>query len=355
LDSNLAKTKEILTYAVSKGASDCHIVPGEAPIIRVDGVLEKIPGQNTLRPEESEQLIYATLRPEYATRLKSEKEVDFSFGFDGARVRTNIYFERGEVAASYRFITDKIRLFDELKLPPIIQEFGNREQGLVIISGPTGHGKSTTIAALIEYVNQNFSKHIVTVEDPVEYIFVNKKSVVSQRELGTDTLSFPRALRSVLREDPDVVFVGEMRDLETFEAALTIAETGHLVFTTLHTNSAAQTPDRIIDIFPKNQQGQVRQQVANILAGIISQRLIRRAAGKGRIVACEIMVANSAVRSLIREAKTHQLQSVIQTSASEGMITLDKVLADFVSRGEISLEEALKWASDIKQFKQMVF
>jgi len=345
----------ILQRAINSRASDLHLVSLEKPVIRVDGQLQKLEDENTLSTEEAQELIATTLKAEYVSKLKSEKEVDFSFDFDGARVRANVYFEAGRVAGSFRFIPQEIKLIPELGLPPIIQEFGNREQGLLVITGPTGHGKSTTIAAIIEYINQNFANHVVTIEDPVEYVFKNKKSILTQRELSTDTLSFSRALRSVLREDPDVVLVGEMRDVETFEAALTIAETGHLVLTTLHTNSASQTPDRIIDVFPKNQQSQIRQQLANVLVGVVSQRLIQKASGSGRIAVCEIMVANQAIRSLIREGKTHMIQSVIQTSASEGMITLDKVLADCVSRGEIALEEAIKWASDIKMFKQMVF
>lgn len=351
----LERVTTIFRRTVQIGASDLHVVPGEIPVVRIDGKLNKLSAEEPLTQTEVEEIIQATLRPEYAKRLKFDKEVDFSFNFDGARVRANIYFEKKGVAGSFRFIPQKIKSFEDLGLPPIIQELSSKEQGLVIVTGPTGHGKSTTIAALIEHINNKMQRHIITVEDPVEYVFENKKSIITQRELGTDTLSFTRALRSVLREDPDVVFIGEMRDMETFEAALTIAETGHLVLTTLHTNDAAQAPDRIIDVFPKNQQEQVRQQVANVLAGVVSQRLIPRASGKGRIAACEIMIANNAIRSIIREDKTHQIQSVIQTSASEGMITLDKVLAGFVSTGEITLEEALNWTSDVKNFKQMVF
>lgn len=353
--SSIDGVREIFTKAINAGSSDLHLVSGEPAIIRIDGKLQKMDGANVLDAKVVSDFVQLTMRSEYVDRLKREKEVDFSFNFDGSRVRANVFFESGAVSASYRFITEKVRLFDELNLPPVIEEFGNQNQGLVVIAGPTGHGKSTTIASLIEYVNQKYSKHIVTVEDPVEYVFKNQKSIITQRELGTDTLSFARALRSVLREDPDVVFIGEMRDLDTFQAALTIAETGHLVFTTLHTNTAAQTPDRIIDVFPKNQQDQVRQQLANVLSGVVSQRLIQRASGQGRIPVCEIMVANSAIKSLIREDKTHQIQTVIQTGAAEGMITLDKVLADYVSKGEITLDEALKWANDVKQFKQMVF
>lgn len=351
----LEKVASVFRRTVQLGASDLHLVPGEIPVARIDGKLNKIAEEEPLTQSEVEDMIQATLRPEYAKKLKIDKEVDFSFNFDGARVRANIYFEKKGVAGSFRFISQKIKSFDELGLPPIIQEFASREQGLVVVTGPTGHGKSTTIASLIEFINTTSPRHIITIEDPVEYVFENKKSIISQRELGTDTLSFSRALRSALREDPDVVFIGEMRDVETFEAALTIAETGHLVLTTLHTNDAAQAPDRIIDVFPKNQQDQIRQQVANVLAGVVSQRLIPRASGKGRVIACEIIIANNAIKSIIREDKTHQIPTIIQTSASEGMITLDKVLAGYVSTGEITLEEALNWTTDPKNFKQMVF
>lgn len=351
----LSKITTIFTRTIQMGSSDLHIVPGEIPVVRVDGKLKKLPDESPLSKTDSEEIIGATLRPEYASRLKSEKEVDFSFNYDGARVRANIYLEKKGVAGSFRFIPQKIRSLEDLGLPPVFQDFANREQGLVIVTGPTGHGKSTTIAALIEHINNNFSRHIITIEDPVEYVFENKKSIVTQRELGTDTLSFSRALRSALREDPDVVFIGEMRDFDTFEAALTIAETGHLVLSTLHTNDASQAPDRIIDASPKNQHEQVRQQVANVLTGVVSQRLIPKASGQGRVVACEVMVANNAVRSVIREGKSHQLPSIIQTGASEGMISLDKVLANLVSTGEITLEEALNWTNDAKNFKQMVF
>lgn len=347
--------KGIFSKAIKSRASDLHLIGEEEPIIRVDGKLMALPEEKKLSVEACENIIAQTLKKEQAEVLKEQKEIDFSFNFDGSRIRANIYFEKGRVAGSFRFIPAKVKNFKELGLPPIIQQFANLEKGLLIITGPTGQGKSTTIASLIEYINQNFARHIVTIEDPVEYLFKNGKSIVSQREYGTDTRSFARALKSALREDADVVFVGEMRDLETFDAVLTLAEAGHLVFTTLHTNEAAQTPSRIVDAFPKNQQVQVRQQLANVLSGIASQRLVQRANNEGRVPACEIMVANPAIRNLIREGKDHQIQSVIQTSANEGMISLDQVLADFVARGEVTLEEALLWASDPRQFKQMVF
>jgi len=351
----IGQLKSIFVKAIKSRASDLHLISGQSPIIRVDGKLSPLSGENPLSIEVCEALVALTLKPEQVKTLKHNKEIDFSFNCDGSRIRANIYFEQGRVAGSFRFIPAKVISVSELGLPPIIQQFASLEKGLLIVTGPTGQGKSTTIASLIEFINQNNSKHIVTIEDPVEYLFNSGKSIISQREYGTDTMSFERALKSALREDADVVFVGEMRDLPTFDAVLTIAEAGHLVFTTLHTNEASQTPSRIVDAFPKNQQIQVRQQLANVLAGIVSQRLVQKASGQGRLPACEIMVANAAIRNLIREGKDHQIQSVIQTSANEGMISLDQVLADYVAKGQVTLEEALLWTSDPRQFKQMVF
>jgi twitching motility protein PilT len=351
----ISTLKSIFSKSIKQRASDLHLISKQVPIIRIDGKLMPLVGESVISDETCEALVSLTLKPEQVKILKHQKEIDFSFNFDGSRIRANIYFEQGRVAGSFRFIPAKVLRVDELGLPPIVHEFANLEKGLLIVTGPTGQGKSTTIASLIEYINQNFSRHIVTIEDPVEYLFHSGKSIISQREYGTDTMSFERALKSALREDADVVFVGEMRDLATFDAVLTIAEAGHLVFTTLHTNEASQTPSRIVDAFPKNQQIQVRQQLANVLAGIVSQRLVHKAAGQGRLPACEIMVANAAIRNLIREGKDHQIQSVIQTSANEGMISLDQVLADYVAKGQVTLEEALLWASDPRQFKQMVF
>jgi twitching motility protein PilT len=292
--------------------------------------------------------------PDQIERLRQRKEIDFSFGYQQMRFRTNVFYQKGYVSASLRLIPLSVKTIDQLGLPPILEKFTLPSQGFVIITGPTGHGKSTTLAAMIEHINSDRSEHIITIEDPIEYVFEHKKSIISQREVGSDTNSFGRALRSALREDPNVVLVGEMRDLETIEAALTLAETGHLVFTTLHTNSASQTADRIIDIFPPHQQQQVRMQLANVLLGVVSQRLLPRISG-GRVLACEIMLANSAVRNTIREGKTHQLPNIIQTSASEGMISLDKVLAELVSKGEITIDDALAWSLDPKAFKMMVY
>ena len=350
----LPEMKKLLDLAVGKKASDLHLTVGVPPMIRIDGALMAVPGESALTGEMSAKLIQSFMTPEQVERLKVRQEVDFSFGYQNMRFRTNTYFQKGNLAASLRLIPKMIKSIIELGLPPILEKFTTQSQGFMIITGPTGHGKSTTLAAMINEINHKRSEHIVTIEDPIEYVFEHDKSIISQREVGSDTNSFARALRSCLREDPNVVLVGEMRDLETIEAALTIAETGHLVFATLHTNSAAQTADRIIDVFPPHQQQQVKMQLAYVLLGVISQRLIPKTQG-GRVVACEIMIANSAVRNTIREGKTHQLNNIIQTSAAEGMITMDKVLAELVSKGEISIDNALTWALDPKAFKMMVY
>lgn len=349
-----AELEKLLNAAIGAQANDLHILVGVPPMFRVEGKLTAIPDETALTGERVAKLIKSLLLPKQIEDLEQRRELDFSFGHAESRIRANVYYQRGELAASLRFIPKKIRTLTDLNLPPILEKFTQSAQGFVIISGPTGHGKSTTLAALVELINSTRTDHIITIEDPVEYVFEHQKSIISQREVGGDTNSFARALRSALREDPNVILVGEMRDLETIEAAITLAETGHLVLTTLHTNSAAQTPDRIIDVFPPHQQSQIRMQLANVLLGVVSQRLLPRAAG-GRIVAAEVLVANNAVRNLIREAKTHQIGNIIQTSAAEGMISLDKVLAELVSKGEISLDDALTWALDPKAFKMMVY
>lgn len=349
-----AELKALLETAVAAKASDLHLTVGVPPIIRVDGRLSALPKETVVTSDRVAKLVKALLLPDQETRLKEQRELDFSFSFADVRVRANIYFQRSDPAASLRFIPRQVRNLVDLGLPPILEKFTQAAQGLVIITGPTGHGKSTTLAALVDLINESRSEHIITIEDPIEYIFDHKKSIISQREVGSDTQSFGRALRSALREDPNVILVGEMRDLETIEAAITIAETGHLVFTTLHTNSAAQTPDRVIDVFPPHQQGQIRMQLSNVLLGVISQRLLPRTSG-GRMVAAEVLIANNAVRNLIREGKTHQIDNIIQTTAAEGMISLDKVLAELVSKGEVSLDDALTWAIDPKAFKMLVY
>jgi twitching motility protein PilT len=343
-----------LDYAVSKHASDIHINVGIPVTLRVDGKLFSIPDVEPLTPSKAKEIIAGVADDDLLTALEQKKEVDFSFGYKDMRFRVNLYYQKSNIAASFRLIPSSIRPFKDLGLPPILEKFTEHSQGFVIITGPTGSGKSTTLAAMIDKINEERREHIITIEDPIEYVFEHKKSIISQREVGQDTNTFARALRSCLREDPDVVLVGEMRDLETIDAALTLAETGHLVFTTLHTNSAAQTADRIVSVFPPHQQQQVRSQLASVLLGVVSQRLIPRVNG-GRVLAAEIMIANSAVKSLIRDNKIHQIPNIIQTAASEGMISLDKVLAELVSRGEITLEDALTWAVDSKSLKMMVY
>lgn len=346
--------KKLLEHAIAKHASDIHLLVGTPPTIRIDGKLSAVRDEENLTSEKCEEYVNNLLNTDQQNRLKSEREIDFSFGYQGTRFRTNVFFQKNNISAALRLIPSKVRNFSELGLPPILEKFTLASQGLVVITGPTGHGKSTTLAAMVDYINTNRNAHIITIEDPIEYVFSHGKSIITQREIGSDSHSFSRALRSSFREDPDVILVGEMRDLETIETALTLAETGHLVLTTLHTNSASQTADRIVDVFPPHQQPQIRSQLASVVLGVVSQRLIPKTSG-GRAVACEIMIANNAVRNMIREGKSHQLNNIIQTSASEGMISLDKVLAEFVNKGDITVDDALTWAMDQKAFKMMIY
>ena len=343
-----------LDFAIAQNASDVHFSVGVPAMIRVDGRLAAIPGAPIISEAVAQTLVTSFVPKDLLLTLRQKRELDFSFGYKNMRFRVNVYFQKGSISASLRAIPKEIRGFKELGLPPILEKFTEHSQGFVIITGPTGSGKSTTLAAMINKINLEKRKHIVTIEDPIEYVFEHKQSLISQREVGTDTNSFARALKSALREDPDVVLIGEMRDLETIEAAMTLAETGHLVLTTLHTNSAAQTADRIVNVFPPHLQQQISSQLASVLLGVVSQRLIPRING-GRVMAAEIMVANTAVKSLIRDGKNFQIPNIIQTSAAEGMISLDKVLAELVSKGEITLEDALNFAIDQKAFKMMVY
>lgn len=354
--ANTASTrmKKLLDEAIAKHASDLHLSVGVPPIIRIDGKLLPIAGEAVLSADDTKKLSESLMTEAQIERYLAKRELDFSFGYQTMRFRANVFFERGNSACALRLIPKDVRTLAELNLPAVLEKFTLPTQGLVLMTGPTGHGKSTTAAALIKHINDTRREHVITIEDPIEYLFEHNKSIIQQREINADTLSFARALRSALREDPNIVVLGEMRDLETIEAAMTVAETGHLVFATLHTNNAAQTADRIIDVFPPHQQPQVRAQLSNVLVGIISQRLLPRVSG-GRIAAVEIMIANSAVRNLIRESKTHQLNNIIQTSGGEGMISLDKVLAELVSKGEITIDDALIWAFDPKAFKMMVY
>ena len=344
----------LLDYAIEKGASDIHIQHDTPPMVRISGQLTAMDLPVYTADKCNEMIGYFIGEERLQKLYETKSEQDFAFSYENLRFRCNIFFQRGVMAASLRLLPNKIRTMEELGLPTVIQEMANQNQGFLIVAGPTGHGKSTTLASILNHIAAERSGHIITIEDPIEYVFANKKSVVVQRELGADTPSFASALRAALREDPDVVLVGEMRDLETMQAALEIAQTGHLVLTTLHTNSAAQTANRIIDVFPPHQQDQIRVMLAEVLLGIVSQRLLPRIQG-GRALVTEILVANPAVRSLIREAKTHQIPNVIQTSASEGMISLDKSLADLVNKGELALQDALAWSLDPKVLKTMVY
>ena len=322
--------------------------------MRLEGYLTPIAGYQKLNAEEVETLVFAILDEDQRRILLKDKEFDFSFAFgDLGRFRVNAFHERGNLAASLRLIPNQIKTIAELGLPPVIQNFAEFPRGLVLITGPTGSGKSTTLAALVDKINSEKAQHIITIEDPIEFTHKSKRSAVVQREVHYDTYSFSAALRSALRQDPDIVLIGEMRDLETISAAITIAETGHLVFATLHTNSAAQSIDRMIDVFPPHQQPQVRSQLANVLQGICAQRLIP-AIGGGRVVSAEVLVANPAVRNIIREGKTHQLDAVIQTGADQGMQTMDRTLVKLVQTGVITYDNAREYAVDIVEFERLM-
>ena len=334
------KLGELLLTCAKQDASDLHLAVGRHPTLRIDGALVPLTSYPILTPQDVEQLIFSLLTEKHQGERLLKRQVDFSYTYeDKARFRVNAYFQRGYMAAALRLIPAKIRTIEELRLPPILHDFTSLSQGFVLVVGPAGHGKSTTLAALLDEINHTRTEHIITIEDPIEYIFIQDKSIISQREVRSDTPDFSQALRSVLRQDPDVIMIGEMRDTESIATALTAAETGHLVFSTLHTNSAAQTIDRIIDSFPAEQQGQIASQLAATLVAIISERLIPRVEG-GRVPACEIMIANPAIRNLIRERKSYQIDLVIETNAQEGMITLNRSLADLVRQREISLENA---------------
>ncbi|MBD3282233.1 MAG: PilT/PilU family type 4a pilus ATPase [Candidatus Portnoybacteria bacterium] len=335
-----AELEEILEVAGQHGASDIHFSVGRNPTLRIDGNLVELEKYPILTKDHAEGLIENLLTDEQKERVIKEREIDFSYNYkDKARFRVNVFHQRGNISAALRFFPAKIKTIKELNMPERIENFINYSQGLLLVVGPTGHGKTTTMAALADLINHNQTKHIITIEDPIEYIFEQDKSIIDQREVGDDTKSFPKALRAAFRQDPDVIVVGEMRDLETISTALTAAETGHLVMATLHTNSAAQTIDRIIDSFPAEAKNQVRTQLASTLLGVVSQRLIPQVDG-GRVPAVEIMIANSAVRNLIREGKIYQIDLVLETSTDEGMISLNRSLADLVHQGNISLENA---------------
>lgn len=346
--------EQLLLATAENGASDLHISPGHYPAIRLDGHLIQIAGTQILDPSASYGLVVELVGPERKDRFLSEKELDFSYEYAGKyRFRVNAYHARGGIAASLRLIPNEIKTLEELNLPPIIKIFSRLSQGFVLVVGPNGHGKSTTLAAIVDLINRERSEKIVTVEDPIEYIFTPNKSIIDQREIYQDTFSFHKAIRSTFRQNVNVILVGELRDYETMSAAVTAAETGHLVFASLHTNSASQTIERIIDSFPPNQQAQVRSQLANTISGVISQRLIQRVKG-GLIPAVEVMIATTAVRTLIRDNRPRQLDLVIETSQDIGMIPLDRSLADLVRRKEISLERAEFYSPNPAELKNQL-
>ncbi|PIY78942.1 MAG: type IV pili twitching motility protein PilT [Candidatus Pacebacteria bacterium CG_4_10_14_0_8_um_filter_43_12] len=335
---------DILEQLVQAEGSDVHIVMGSPPMLRVHGNLKAVEGAPVLTAKQTEALILPLLTQEQKDYVAVNKELDFGYSFqDKGRFRINVYNAQGALGAAMRLIPSRIKSIEDLQLPPIMNEFSNFNQGLVLLTGPTGEGKSTTLASIIDLINSTRSEHIVTIEDPIEFIYKPKKSIITQREIHHDTNSWEIALRSVLREDPDVVLIGEMRDYETIAAALTISETGHLVFATLHTSTAAETIDRIVDVFPARQQGQIRQQLAATVKVVASQRLLP-AVGSGRIAALEIMIANPAIKNLIREGKSHQIDTVIQTQSAAGMMLFESHLLQLIQRNAITTETALAHA-----------
>lgn len=335
---------QLLEIALQKGASDLHLVVGVQPTLRIDGDLVVVENTQVLAPEMAKNFAFALMSEQQRQLFVNNKELDFSYQLENkARFRINAYFQKGSASLALRLIDARVKSIDELKLPAMCHQITKLKQGFVLLTGPTGSGKSTTLAAMIEEINTSRAEHIVTIEDPIEFLYTPKKSLISQREMNQDTHSWTLALKSVLREDPNVVLVGEMRDYETIAAALTVAETGHLVFATLHTNSAAQSIDRIIDVFPENQQPQVRNQLASTLEAVFAQRLVPALAG-GRVPALETMLASSAVRNTIREGKTYQINNIIQTSAGVGMMSLESSLAYWVKAGVISLQKAQEFS-----------
>ena len=347
--------RSLLEEMIEREASDLHVTAGERPKLRVDGDIVNSSCEEVLTPKDTLSLAYSVLTENQKKRFENENELDFSFGIQNlARFRGNVFKQRGCVAVVIRMIPFSIQTFQDLGLSPIIAKLAERPRGLVLVTGPTGSGKSTTLAAMIDKINKERKGHIITVEDPIEFIHRHQQCIINQREVGTDTKSFSSALKYALREDPDVILIGEMRDLDTISAALTIAETGHLAFATLHTNSAAEAINRIIDVFPSNQQSQVRAQLAFVLEGIITQTLLQKSKGKGRVMAAEIMVATPAIRALIRDDKIHQIYSAMQSGKKHGMQTMNDALYQHYTNRDITLEEALRVTHDPIEFQRMV-
>ena len=345
---------DFLSITVKERASDLHLSPGHPPVLRIGGTLVPLVKKKVLSPKDTEGLAKALMSAELWQRFLEVKEIDFSYNFaQSSRFRVNVFFQKGTVSCALRLIPGQIQTIEELNLPPVLHEFTKAEQGFVLITGPSSHGKSTTLAALIDEINHQKPVHIITIEDPIEYFFEDDRAIIDQREVGFDTLSFAKALRSTFRQDPDVIMVGEMRDAETIATAITAAETGHLVFSTLHTNDAAQTIHRIVDSFPPAQQSQIRAQLSGSLLGIISQRLLPRIKG-GLIPACEILFSTAAVGNLIRENKIHEIPMIIETSAEAGMITLNKALANLVRAKEITMRSALEYSLNPIELRKLI-
>ncbi|HMC37599.1 MAG TPA: type IV pilus twitching motility protein PilT [Actinomycetota bacterium] len=352
---NDVSVQELLSKVLDMDGSDLHITAGARPTIRLHGDLKPLEEYPKLEPEQLRRMIYSILPQRHRERLEQDLELDTSFSLPGkARFRVNVYFQRDAIGAAFRLIPFVIRSVEQLGLPPQVEDFARLPRGLVLVTGPTGSGKSTSLAALIDVINQEKDVHIMTVEDPIEYLHSHKRAVVNQREVGADTHSFGNALKHVLRQDPDVILVGEMRDLETIQTAITAAETGHLVFATLHTQDAPQTIDRVIDAFPPYQQQQVRVQLSTTLQGVATQQLIQTWDGQGRVVAAEVMVATPAIRNLIREAKVHQIYSAIQAGGRYGMQTMDHALARLVATGKISVDMALQRCHDVQELQRLM-
>jgi twitching motility protein PilT len=346
--------RSLLEEMIGKGASDLHISVNERPKLRIDGRLMAMGGER-LRPKDTMELAYSVLTEQQKKRFEQDSELDFSFAVPKlSRFRGNVFRQRGSVAMAIRQIPFEIRSFEELGMPPVVAKMADKPRGLVLVTGPTGSGKSTTLAAMIDKINSEREAHIITIEDPIEFVHTHKKCLVNQREVGADTEGFARALKYVLRQDPDVILIGEMRDLETIQAALTIAETGHLAFATLHTNSAAESVNRIIDAFPSHQQGQVRAQLAFVLEAVITQVLLPRATGDGRVAAVEIMLATPAIRALIRDDKIHQIYSALQTGKKLGMQTMNDALYALYMQGDVTIAECLRVSSDASELRRLL-